>query len=82
MRPGGHLACANADLGEVLLANLPTKHVVCLPGAELGTAEALTTGPGTPFAAPHQPSPFGDAVLDALAAHLTPAPTVSEVTPS
>ncbi|MFJ3906235.1 hypothetical protein [Streptomyces sp. NPDC090025] len=82
VRPGAHPACANADLGEVLLANLPAEHVVCLPGAELGTAEALTTGPGTPFAAPHQLSPFGDAVLDALAAHLTPAPTLSEVTPS
>jgi hypothetical protein len=84
VRPGAHPACANADLGEVLLANLPAEHVVCLPGAELGTAEALTTGPGRPFAAPHRLSPFGDAVLDALAAHLTPAldPTRREVTPS
>ncbi|MEU7022343.1 hypothetical protein ABZ990_17015 [Streptomyces sp. NPDC046203] len=82
VRPGAHPACANADLGEVLLANLPAEDVVCLPGAELGTAEALTTGPGTPFAAPRGLSPFGGAVLDALAVHLTPVPTISEVTPS
>ncbi|MFJ6492022.1 hypothetical protein [Streptomyces californicus] len=83
VRPGAHPACANADLGEVLLANLPAEHVVCLPGAELGTAEALTTGPATPFAAPHQLSVFGDSILDALAAHLTPVRSDSrEVTPS
>ncbi|WP_405686076.1 hypothetical protein OG204_18690 [Streptomyces sp. NBC_01387] len=84
VRTGAHPEGANADLGEMLLANLPAEHVVCLPGAELGTAEALTTGPGTPFAAAHQLSPFGDAVLHALTAHLTPVldPTLSEVTPS
>ncbi|MDQ0700903.1 hypothetical protein [Streptomyces sp. W4I9-2] len=83
VRPGAHPADANADLGEVLLANLPAEHVVCLPGTELGTTEALTTGNGTPFAAPHQLSDFGDAVLDALAAHLTPVrPESREVTPS
>lgn len=74
LRPGAHPGQANADLAEVLLANLPAEHVVCLPGAELGTAEALTTGPGSPFAGPHQMSGFGDAVLDALSTHLTPAP--------
>ncbi|MGW8700682.1 hypothetical protein ACWGOK_27795 [Streptomyces eurythermus] len=82
VRAGAHPACANADLGEVLLANLPAEHVVCLPGAELGTAEALTTGPNTPFTAAHRLSVFGSTVLDALAAHLIPAPTHSEVTPA
>ncbi|MFD8915550.1 hypothetical protein [Streptomyces sp. NPDC059575] len=84
VRPGAHPAGANADLGELLLASLPAEHVVCLPGAELGTAEAVTTGPGSPFAAPHELSALGAAVLDALAAHLTPAldPTSREVTPS
>lgn len=79
VRPGAHPGQANADLGEILLANLPAEHVVCLPDAELGTAEALTTGPGSPFAGPHQLSESGAAVLDALAAHLTPA---SDPTPS
>ncbi|WP_406447134.1 hypothetical protein OG782_00215 [Streptomyces sp. NBC_00876] len=79
VRAGAHPGQANADLGEILLANLPAEHVVCLPGAELGTAEALTTGPGTPFAAPHQLSGFGANVLDTLAAHFTPA---SDPTPS
>jgi hypothetical protein len=84
VRPGAHPGGANADLGEILLAGLPAEDVVCLPGAELGTAEALTTGPGSPFAAPHRLSAFGTAVLDALAAHLTEVsdPTSCEVTPS
>ncbi|WP_043224329.1 hypothetical protein [Streptomyces sp. NRRL F-5193] len=84
VRPGAHSAGANADLGEILLAGLPAEDVVCLPGAELGTGEALTTGPGSPFAAPHQLSGFGAALLDALATHLTPVsdPTSCEVTPS
>ncbi|MFI5987316.1 hypothetical protein ACIBEA_41405 [Streptomyces sp. NPDC051555] len=83
VRPGAHPGDADADLGEVLLANLPAEHVVCLTSAELGTAEALTTGPGSPFAAPHQLSAFGAALLDALTPHLTPCPpTPTEVTPS
>ncbi|ARZ72564.1 hypothetical protein SMD11_6988 [Streptomyces albireticuli] len=32
---------------------------MCLPGAELGTAEALTTGCGAPFAEPHALSSSG-----------------------
>ncbi|MFK4108776.1 hypothetical protein [Streptomyces sp. NPDC002176] len=80
VRPGTHPGHADADLGEVLLASLPAEEVVCLPGAELGTAEAVTTGPG-PFAAPHRLSAFGTSVLDALTNHLTPAtPTPREVT--
>ncbi|MFC5724984.1 hypothetical protein ACFP1Z_33065 [Streptomyces gamaensis] len=73
VRPGAHPADADADVGEVLLANLPDERVVCLPGAELGTAEALTTGPGAPFAEPHALSSFGRSVLDALGHQLEPA---------
>ncbi|MGC5000564.1 hypothetical protein [Streptomyces sp. DT195] len=80
VRPGSHPGDADADLGEVLLASLPAEEVVCLPGAELGTAEAVTTSSG-PFAAPHRLSAFGTSVLDALTTHLTPAtPTSREVT--
>ncbi|MFJ4689262.1 hypothetical protein [Streptomyces sp. NPDC088789] len=84
VRTGAQPCDADADRGEVLLANLPAEHVMCLPGAELGTAEALTTGPGTPFTGPHQLSAFGRTVLGALATHLTPVfdTTASEVTQS
>lgn len=74
-RPGAHPTEADADTGEALLANLPPQDVVCLPDAELGTAEALTTGPGSPFAGPHELSPFGQAVLDALDHQLIPDPS-------
>src|SRR2546423_215187 len=73
LRPGAHPAAADADAGEVLLANLPAAHVVCLPGAELGTAEGITTGSGTPFAGPHELSVAGRGLLDALGRALTPA---------
>lgn len=73
VRPGAHPADAAADTGEVLLASLPDERVVCLPDAELGTAEALTTGRGSPFAEPHALSSFGRSVLDALGRQLEPA---------
>ncbi|MFJ4191905.1 hypothetical protein [Kitasatospora sp. NPDC089509] len=69
--PGAHPA--EAGVGEVLLANLPEPGVVCLPGAELGTAEAVTPCGGGPFAGPHRLSPVGRALLNALDRHLTPA---------
>ncbi|MEU8717915.1 hypothetical protein [Streptomyces sp. NPDC048663] len=72
VRPGTHPTQADADRGEALLASLPAEDVVCLPGAELGTAEGLTTGPGSPFTSPHQLSGPGCDLLTALAAHLTP----------
>ncbi|MEU1185767.1 hypothetical protein ABZ464_50805 [Streptomyces sp. NPDC005820] len=71
VRPGTHPYQADADRSEVLLTSLPGQDVVCLPGAELGTVEGLTTGPGRPFAGPHQLSGPGRGLLDALAAHLT-----------
>jgi hypothetical protein len=81
LRPGAHPADADADTDEVLLANLPAPHVVCLPGAELGTAEGITTGPASPFAGPHELSPTGRALLAALGRALTPAPPNREATP-
>jgi hypothetical protein len=81
LRPGVHAADADADTGEVLLANLPAPHVVCLPGAELGTAEGITAGSASPFAGTHELSPTGRALLDALGRALTPAPPNREATP-
>ncbi|MFD7907988.1 hypothetical protein ACFV4G_37850 [Kitasatospora sp. NPDC059747] len=68
--PGAHPA--EAATGEVLLANLPEPGVLCLPGAELGTAEAVTPCGGGPFAGPHRLSPVGRALLSALDQHLIP----------
>ncbi|WP_219510899.1 hypothetical protein [Nonomuraea ceibae] len=48
--------------------------MTCLPGAELGTAEAITTGAGRPFDGPDTLSPFGRAALDALGLQLHPVP--------
>ncbi|MFD1935107.1 hypothetical protein ACFSKW_26895 [Nonomuraea mangrovi] len=77
-KPGAHPAQADADRGELLLANLPTADVRCLPGAELGTAEAITAGACRPFDGPHSLSAFGRAVLDAVGRrlHSVPAPTL------
>ncbi|MDP4510352.1 hypothetical protein [Nonomuraea turcica] len=73
-------ADADTDAGEVLLADLPAEHVLLLPGAELGTAEGMTCGTGSPFAGPHELSAFGRSLLTALSAQLSPEPT-REVTP-
>ena len=62
----------DAGLGHVLLANLPAPGVVCLPGAEFGTAEAVTTADGAPFEGPHTLSPTGRALLAAFDQHLVP----------
>ncbi|WP_031072062.1 hypothetical protein [Streptomyces sp. NRRL WC-3742] len=67
---GSHPAQANADAGQVLLANLPVPGVVCPPGAEIGTAEGIATATGGPFSGPHDLSPYGQFVLDALDHHL------------
>jgi hypothetical protein len=70
-RVGAHPADANLDAGETLLANVPGADVTCAPGAELGTAEGLTTRPV--FAGPHHLSPLGArihrAALRCFAAH-------------
>ncbi|MFK0154052.1 hypothetical protein ACIQVK_18515 [Streptomyces sp. NPDC090493] len=42
---------------------------MCLPGAELGAAEGVTSGPGSLFAGPHRISDSGRDLLDALAAN-------------
>ncbi|WP_043468938.1 ATP-grasp domain-containing protein [Kitasatospora sp. MBT66] len=69
--PGSHPA--EAGPGQVLLANLPAPDVLCLPGAELGTAEAISAGADGPFADPHTLSATGRQLLAALDHHLTPA---------
>ncbi|GHE14814.1 hypothetical protein [Streptomyces alanosinicus] len=74
LREGAHPAEADADADEVLLTALPDETTVCLPGAELGTAEGLTSGPGSPFAAPHDLSGLGRGVIDALSHQLVPVP--------
>ncbi|MBO1414420.1 hypothetical protein, partial [Streptomyces sp. FH025] len=68
--PGSHPA--QAGPGQVLLATLPEPDVVCLPGAEIGTAEAITTADG-PFETPHSLSAAGRRLLAALDHHLVPA---------
>ncbi|MEV7215987.1 hypothetical protein AB0O31_23215 [Kitasatospora cineracea] len=71
VRPGAHPA--DAGHGEVLLANLPAPGTVCEPGAELGTAEGITTAATAPFASPHTLSKTGRALLAAFDQHLIPA---------
>ncbi|ROR42993.1 hypothetical protein [Kitasatospora cineracea] len=71
VRPGAHPA--DAGHGEVLLANLPAPGTVCEPGAELGTAEGITTAADAPFASPHTLSKAGRALLAAFDRHLVPA---------
>ncbi|MGA5701724.1 hypothetical protein [Peterkaempfera bronchialis] len=75
VQPGTHPA--DARPGEVLLANLPRPGTVCLPDAELGTAEGITATDAGPFAGPHDLSETGRALVDALARHLIPT-TASE----
>ncbi|MFJ4680850.1 hypothetical protein [Kitasatospora sp. NPDC088783] len=70
VRPGAHPA--DAGHGEVLLANLPAPGTLCEPGAELGTAEGITTAAATPFASPHTLSKTGRALLAAFDQHLLP----------
>jgi hypothetical protein len=69
-RAGAHPMDANLDQGEVLLANAPTYGVVCLPGAELGTVEGLTTRPI--FDGPSSLSTLGQRLRHAALALLTP----------
>ncbi|MFJ1757511.1 hypothetical protein [Kitasatospora sp. NPDC088134] len=70
VRPGAH--SADAGPGEVLLANLPAPGTLCEPGAELGTAEGITTAADAPFASPHTLSQAGRALLAAFDRHLLP----------
>lgn len=67
VRGGAHPADADADRGEVLIANAPGPDVTCHPGAEIATLEGVTSGPGRPFADPETASGqtlrFADAIL-------------------
>ncbi|MEY9873312.1 hypothetical protein ABH931_002794 [Streptacidiphilus sp. MAP12-33] len=74
LHAAAHPAEARAERNEVLLANLPTPGTVCLPDAELGTAEGLAHHTGGPFAGPHHLSAYGTRILRALDQHLTPCP--------
>ena len=60
LRAGAHPTDGDLDKNEVLLANSPAAGVACAPGAELGTAEGVTTRPL--FSAPAELSPLGAAL--------------------
>ncbi|MFE5030252.1 hypothetical protein ACFRAO_45015 [Streptomyces sp. NPDC056656] len=64
--PGAHPAQADSDAGCVLIANAPEAGTACESGAELGTVEGLTRGPGSPFAGPGELSARGWALLGAF----------------
>lgn len=64
LRPGAHPMDAALDRGEVLLANVPQAGVLCLPGAELGTVEGITSRPL--FAGPSTLSPLGESLHAAV----------------
>jgi hypothetical protein len=82
VRHGAHPADADADHGELLVANAPGPDVICHPGAEIATLEGLTTGPGRPFTAPSEASAQTLQFATALNALFTPTPTKGEETPS
>ncbi|MGR6922036.1 hypothetical protein ACU635_47975 [[Actinomadura] parvosata] len=73
VRRAAHPAEAQADLGEFLLAGLPATDVVCHPGADLVTIEAVTDGATQPFHGPAGASPFTRRVAAAVEALLVPA---------
>lgn len=82
VRPGAHPAAADADAGELLIANTPGPDVVCHPGAEVATLEGLTCGPGRPFSGPTTAADQTLRFTRALHELFTPAPaTPKEVTP-
>ncbi|MCF6476434.1 hypothetical protein FAF44_50060 [Nonomuraea sp. MG754425] len=66
VRRGSHPAQARADQGEFLLADLPSPDVVCHPGADLATVEAVTEGGTQPFHGPASISPFTRRVAAAV----------------
>ncbi|WP_144128325.1 hypothetical protein [Catellatospora sichuanensis] len=69
LRPGAHPLDADTDRQEVLLANGPDHGVVCAPGAELGTAEGITSRPV--FTGPADLTPLGQAIHRAALDHYT-----------
>ncbi|MFC5835518.1 hypothetical protein [Nonomuraea insulae] len=71
-RPGAHPSHARADQGEFLLADLPAPDVVCHPGADLATIEAVTDGATQPFHGPTSASPFTRRIAAAITALFTP----------
>ncbi|TYB61832.1 hypothetical protein FXF51_27570 [Nonomuraea sp. PA05] len=66
VRRAAHPAEARADQGEFLLADLPSADVVCHPGADLATVEAVTDGATQPFHGPASASPFTRRVAAAV----------------
>lgn len=65
-RPAANPADAHADQGEFLLADLPGPDVVCHPGADLATIEAVTDGATQPFHGPASASPFTRRIAAAI----------------
>lgn len=70
LREGAHPLDADLDVGEVLVANAPAPGVRCGPGAELGTAEGITSRPV--FDSPHTLSPLGASIAEAAHASFVP----------
>jgi hypothetical protein len=81
IRDGGHPADADADLGEILIANAPGPDITCHPGAELATFEGITSGPGRPFAGPGTASEQALQFAAAFRGLLTPVPTSEDARP-
>ncbi|MFB9476506.1 hypothetical protein ACFFR3_44030 [Nonomuraea salmonea] len=73
VRRAAHPAEAPADQGEFLLAGLPGPDVLCHPGADLATIEAVTEGATEPFHGPASASPFTRRVAAAVHRLLIPA---------
>ncbi|WP_157548064.1 hypothetical protein [Nonomuraea candida] len=72
-RRAAHASEADADQGEFLLADLPGPDVICRPGADLATVEAVTEGATQPFHGPSSASPFTRRVAAAVADLFAPA---------
>ncbi|GAA4971309.1 hypothetical protein HD597_007273 [Nonomuraea thailandensis] len=73
VRRAAHPSAARADQGEFLLADLPPAGVVCHPGADLATVEAVTDGATQPFHGPAAASPFTRRVSAAVERLFIPA---------
>lgn len=80
-RRGAHPAAADADCGELLIANTPGPDVTCWPGAEIATLEGITSGPGRPFSGPNTAAEHTLRFAAALRALFTPVPGMKETTP-
>jgi hypothetical protein len=78
IRPGAHPADADADHGELLLANTPGSDIICYPGAEIATLEGVTAGPGRPFTGPSEASEPTLRFAAALRALFTPVPATRQ----